>query len=71
MKRNIPLYVSLFLSFYSGAVLSQSVTVLGNSADAKDCFFSAQIAIQMNNTSQSEIAACTRALTQERFDLAG
>lgn len=45
--------------FSAGA---QSVTILGDSADARECYFSAGIAIQMQSTSRAEIETCSNAL---------
>ena len=41
---------------------AQSVTILGNSTDAKECFFSAGLAVQMESTSRSELQTCNKAL---------
>ena len=41
---------------------AQSVTIIGDSKDAQECFFSAQLAVQMQSASRSEVSACTRAL---------
>ncbi len=57
----------VFLLIMSSVSLAQSVTILGNSADAQECYFSAQIAIQMQSTSRSEIRACTNALLTENL----
>jgi tetratricopeptide (TPR) repeat protein len=45
------------------SVSAQSITILGNSPDAKECFFSAGLAVQMQSTSRSELETCNNALT--------
>ncbi len=59
--------VSLLLT---GKVVSaQSVTILGQSEDARECYFSAQIAIQMQSASRSDIETCNRALQTQNLGL--
>ena len=41
---------------------AQSVTIIGDSEDAQECYFSAQLAVQMQSASRAEVSACTRAL---------
>jgi tetratricopeptide (TPR) repeat protein len=48
---------------------AQSVTILGNSPDARECFFSAGLAIQMQSTSSAEIETCSTALNQMNMRL--
>lgn len=48
---------------------SQSITILGNSAGAKECYFSAQLAAQMHSASLSEVETCTQALAFENLSL--
>ena len=61
--------LSIFLGFIPSTSLAQSVTVLGTSAEAQECYFSAQVAIQMQSTSRSEIRACTNALLTQNLGL--
>ncbi len=60
--RNHQSLLILFVSFLPFSLLAQSVTVLGNSEDARECYFSAQMAIQVQSTSRAEVKACTNAL---------
>ena len=53
----------------SSAVLAQSVTILGQSEDARECYFSAQIAIQMRSASRSDIETCNSALQSQNLGL--
>jgi tetratricopeptide (TPR) repeat protein len=62
------LFVIILLLFPFSST-AQSITVIGGSLDAKECYLSAQFAIQMQSTSRSEIAACTRSLTIEKLSL--
>jgi tetratricopeptide (TPR) repeat protein len=57
------LLITLVLMTSPVTVGAQSVTILGDSGDARECYFSAGIAIQMQNTSSSEIETCSRALS--------
>ncbi|MBT7952358.1 MAG: tetratricopeptide repeat protein [Gammaproteobacteria bacterium] len=60
---NMPfLLITLFLMTSPFSASAQSVTILGDSDDARECYFSAGIAIQMQNTSSSEIETCSRAI---------
>ncbi len=61
----VRIFSVLLMVYFLLAPLSssaQSVTILGDSVDARECYFSAQIAIQMQSTSSSEIETCSRAL---------
>lgn len=69
-RRNLLfLVVNLVLVISTHTAHAQSVTIIGNSANAQECYFSAQLAVQMNSTSSSEIDACTRALDTENLSL--
>ena len=49
--------------------IATSVTVLGDSPFARECYFSAQIAVQMQSSSKSELQACTDALSFQSLRL--
>ncbi len=61
------LVITLFLMISPFNVGAQSVTILGDSADARECYFSAGIAIQMQSTSRSEIKTCSNALNLQNL----
>lgn len=61
VRTHVSLMVMLMLAIPCSSI-AQSVTVLGESADARECYFSAQIAIQMQSASNAEIQDCTNAL---------
>ena len=56
----------LFL-FVVTNVSAQSMTIIGDSEDAKECYYSAQLAIQMQSASRSELAACSNALLTQNL----
>ncbi len=66
LPKLVMVLILLVLPFIAGA---QSITVLGDSVDAKECFTSAKFAIQMQSTSQSEVDACSRALMFQNLRL--
>lgn len=53
---------SVLLVFIPTLAMTQSVTILGDNTDARDCYFAAQIAVQMQSSSKSDVTTCTRAL---------
>ncbi len=61
--------LALMLILIAVNAVAQSVTVIGDSVDARECYFSAQIAVQMLSTSRSEIETCTNALDFENLGL--
>ena len=66
-KFSFLLFINLLsIPLYSTA---QSVSILGDSADARECYFSAEIAIQMHSTSRMEIETCTNALNFQNLRL--
>ena len=48
-------------------VSAQSVTILGDSEEARECFYSAQLAIQMQSASRSELTPCSNALSSQNL----
>ncbi len=64
-KRMVAL--SLLFLFIATDVSAQSVTVLGDSEEAQECFYSAQLATQMHSASHSELTACTNALISQNL----
>ena len=61
---NMPfLVITLILMISPITAGAQSVTILGDSGEARECFYSAGLAIQMQSTSSSEIETCSRALS--------
>jgi len=61
---NLPfMVITLVLMTGPITAAAQSVTILGDSDDARECYFSAGIAIQMQSTSSAEIETCSRALS--------
>ena len=59
-------FITWFLAF-SHTTFAQSVTIIGQSEDARECYFSAQIAIQMQSASRSDLETCTRALQTQNL----
>lgn len=62
-------FPGLLALLFSSMAMSQSVSVIGGSEQARECFFAAQIAVQMNSSSRSEILTCTNALQTENMNL--
>ena len=61
------LALTLVFLISATTVSAQSVTILGNSEDAKECFFSAGLAVQMQSTSRSELQTCNNALKTQNL----
>ena len=61
--------VTVYLLVFSCTGLAQSVTIIGQSEDARECYFAAQIAIQMQSASRSDIETCSRALQTQNLGL--
>lgn len=57
-------FCGLCALLFSGLLAAQSVTILGDSGDARECYFAAQIAVQMQSASRSEVETCNNALQQ-------
>ena len=65
-RRCIPL---VFVLLAPLSALAQSVTILGDNSAARECFFAAQLAVQMQTTSRSEVQTCSDALLGEILGL--
>ncbi len=62
------LAVLCLLFLFTGThVFAQSVTIIGDSEDAKECYYSAQLAVQMQSASRSELTACSNALITQNL----
>ncbi|MFT5132946.1 MAG: tetratricopeptide (TPR) repeat protein [Gammaproteobacteria bacterium] len=62
------LFAVFLLCVFSNS-FAQSVTVIGDSANARECYMSAGLATQMQSASMSEIESCNDALNGDNMKL--